>query len=309
MSFLWREKELIESYYATLGLSPGASAEDVRQAFRVRAKTLHPDMNPAIDTAGEFRRLHEAYRILSKGRPSRSGGPARPARDYAEERVEERVERMAPFLCTCCHRPAAQPRFTAFWIVESPLVFAFRRPKAGLFCAACARKTALRASLVSALLGWWSIPGLLVTPRAILANAAGGERPKGSDLSLLWQSSMIFYSRGDFRTSRALAARVAASKHPLAKNAGFLVKRIARENPDCPKVVLRDPWIANRRDWWKHLVLAAGMPAALVTAAYAYQDAIDAQVVRTSARAQNYVDAMFPGKRQDLERRARKILN
>jgi hypothetical protein len=304
MSFLCREKGLIDSYYATLGLSPGASAEDVRKAFRVRAKTLHPDMNPAVDTSGEFRRLHEAYRILSKGRPSRDRGSAKPARDHPEERME----RMAPFQCTCCHRPAAQPRFTTFWTVKSPLLFAFRRAKAGFFCASCARKTALRASLVSALLGWWSIPGLLITPRAILVNATGGDRPKGSDLSLLWQSSMIFYSRGDLKMSRALATRVAASTHPLARNATFLVQRIAREQPDCPKVNLQDPWNANRGDWWKHFVLASGVPVALFTAAYAYQDPIGTRFVQTSVKAQGYVDARFPGARRNLEEKARKLI-
>jgi hypothetical protein len=304
MAFLCREKGLRESYYTTLGLSPGASAEDVRKAFRVRAKTLHPDMNPAIDTSGEFRRLHEAYRILSKGRAKGDRGPARNAPDYPEAKMD----RLAPFLCSCCRKPAAQPHFTTFWIVKSPLLFAFRRAKAGFFCASCARKTALRASLVSALLGWWSIPGLLITPRAILVNATGGDRPKGSDFSLLWQSSMIFYSRGDLKMSRALAARVAASTHPLARNATFLVQRIAREQPDCPKVNLQDPWSANRGDWWKHFVLASAVPVALFTAAYAYRDPIGTRFVQTSVKAQGYVDARFPGARRDLEEKARRII-
>ena len=166
----------------------------------------------------------------------------------------------------------------------------------------------MRASLVSALLGWWSISGLFVTPRAILVNAQGGDRPKESDLTLLWQSSMIFYSRGDLKMSRALAAKVASSKHPLARNAKFMVQRIAREQPDCPKVNLQDPWSANRGDWWKHLVLASGVPVALFTAAYAYQDPIETRFVQTSVKAQGYVDARFPGARRDLEEKARRII-
>lgn len=51
-------------YYAELGLGPGARGVQIDDAFRRRAKQLHPDRNP--DTAAEeaFKRLGVAYEVL-----------------------------------------------------------------------------------------------------------------------------------------------------------------------------------------------------------------------------------------------------
>lgn len=55
-------------YYAWLGVAPEATPEEVKAAFRTRARRLHPDV-PGTGDAEGFRRLSEAYRILSD--PSR----------------------------------------------------------------------------------------------------------------------------------------------------------------------------------------------------------------------------------------------
>lgn len=44
-----------------LGVEKGASEEDIRKAFRVRARKLHPDKG---GSASEFRELYEAYNTL-----------------------------------------------------------------------------------------------------------------------------------------------------------------------------------------------------------------------------------------------------
>ncbi|GAB3435282.1 J domain-containing protein [Actinophytocola sediminis] len=49
-------------YYELLGVPPGASATEIRSAYRTLAKVMHPD---AGGTAGTFRLLREAYDTLS----------------------------------------------------------------------------------------------------------------------------------------------------------------------------------------------------------------------------------------------------
>ena len=54
-----------QDFYAVLGVAPGASAEEIRQAYRQRARQYHPDASPDDPAASEqFKLITEAYRIL-----------------------------------------------------------------------------------------------------------------------------------------------------------------------------------------------------------------------------------------------------
>jgi len=54
-------------YYEVLGITRDASAEQIKQAYRRKAKELHPDRNPNSRKRAEqeFKRAAEAYEILS----------------------------------------------------------------------------------------------------------------------------------------------------------------------------------------------------------------------------------------------------
>jgi DnaJ domain len=54
----------ISQYYQLLGLSEQASVEELKQAYRQKAKQLHPDRNQAPEAHRDFILLNEAYACL-----------------------------------------------------------------------------------------------------------------------------------------------------------------------------------------------------------------------------------------------------
>ena len=53
-------------YYETLGVKRGASAQEIRKAYRRLARRYHPDVNPSDKAAEEkFKQIAEAYEVLS----------------------------------------------------------------------------------------------------------------------------------------------------------------------------------------------------------------------------------------------------
>lgn len=55
-----------QDYYETLGLGKGASADEIKKAYRQMAKKYHPDMNPDNKEAEQkFKEVNEAYAVLS----------------------------------------------------------------------------------------------------------------------------------------------------------------------------------------------------------------------------------------------------
>lgn len=52
-------------YYETLGVSKDSSAEDIKRAFRKKAAQFHPDRNKDPKAPEEFKKVNEAYQVLS----------------------------------------------------------------------------------------------------------------------------------------------------------------------------------------------------------------------------------------------------
>ena len=52
-------------YYDILGVSKGATDEQLKTAFRKKALQYHPDRNKSKDAEEKFKEINEAYQILS----------------------------------------------------------------------------------------------------------------------------------------------------------------------------------------------------------------------------------------------------
>lgn len=52
-------------YYEVLGLSKGASKDEIKRAFRKLAAKYHPDVNKDADAEEKFKEIQEAYSVLS----------------------------------------------------------------------------------------------------------------------------------------------------------------------------------------------------------------------------------------------------
>jgi len=74
--------------YRILGLQPGASERELKQAYRKLALQFHPDLNPDPRAEAMFREIQEAYDQISEGRVVQDAEP-----DYSWDEVMEEIRR------------------------------------------------------------------------------------------------------------------------------------------------------------------------------------------------------------------------
>ncbi|MDP2111744.1 MAG: DnaJ domain-containing protein [Thiobacillus sp.] len=55
----------MQDNYEVLGVSPIATADSIKAAYRKKAAQYHPDKNQSPDAPTRFREVQEAYEVLS----------------------------------------------------------------------------------------------------------------------------------------------------------------------------------------------------------------------------------------------------
>lgn len=82
----------MKSYFKILGLSEGASQEDIKKAYRKLALKYHPDVNPSDQAKSRFIKIVEAYEFLtSQSNPS----PKKKLKKQDFEKIKDLVKKAA----------------------------------------------------------------------------------------------------------------------------------------------------------------------------------------------------------------------
>lgn len=72
-------------YHKILGLKPGASKNQIKNAYRKLAKEFHPDKNKSENSHEKFLEISEAYEVLYDGKIAK-----RKAKKYAQKTQSSR---------------------------------------------------------------------------------------------------------------------------------------------------------------------------------------------------------------------------
>jgi hypothetical protein len=229
-----------KGYYSCLGVAPNASSEEIKSSYKQLAKKLHPDINRDPNAKAQFQKINDAYQALSDP-DSRS---AYDSMRYSKPEPQPGPDELEPICCSHCGKITAQPRSTVFFRTVSMILLTTKTPIQGIFCSACAAKLGLRASLVSALFGWWGLPwGPIWTISSIFTNAGGGRHSQEIDEKLTWYNALAFLSRGKLAISYALAQQSRKARNAeIAAAADKLIDHLRAAGVPSTSPSLKNPW-------------------------------------------------------------------
>lgn len=152
-----------------LGVGPYASREQAREAYKQRAKMVHPDRHAyaAADARGEaeraMRELNEAWHTIQHGRPAPTGVR------YQHTETPERRPSPPPGCELCGYTPAIRVDVRA---LTGIVLIHMSDRYAGTLCRSCGTGICRDVQAQTLTRGWWGVPAVLVNVAVLVNNAA-----------------------------------------------------------------------------------------------------------------------------------------
>ena len=215
-----------QGYYRTLGLEPGASASQIKAAYRLLAMELHPDRNPGRDTTAQFQALRQAYSVLSAAKKREqydADSVVQETRTPEPEPESGAAPHYAPIYCSRCRAVSAQPRYTVFYTVTGWIWGAARKATQGVFCGSCEFQVGWRATAMTLVAGWWSLTGPWWTCQTVMANFRGG-RFDHQNAQLMGYQAMYLANAGRIELALAVAAQAMALIQKAERRKGDITR-------------------------------------------------------------------------------------
>ncbi|MBY0509823.1 MAG: DnaJ domain-containing protein [Rhodospirillaceae bacterium] len=197
----------------------------------------------AYNRHGEGKRDPEMERKERKQEPPRAEARNSPKSAYRTQARANTGEQ--PAVCKC-GKVTAQPRYIIFDLVWGRITKVQRRGLSGIYCRSCADRTAVRASLITWLAGWWALPhGPKETVKALITNVRGGRKPADRNARLLMRQSRAFKARGEMELARNAAEQAIsfAATPQLRHDVDTLLLSLSSH----PARALKDRW--NKPGW------------------------------------------------------------
>ncbi|MBU2706738.1 DnaJ domain-containing protein [Zooshikella marina] len=208
-------KQRIHDLLQQLGLSPDASLHDVKQAYRQRVKSLHPDKNPGQDTTAAFQQLQHTYQTLVQYyQYGAQPPPVQPPSHHTKEEITTPVSfaNQAPkppppipnpvikqaIVCRHCRKDRQGLRYRCWQKVTGLIIITRHKLVSGIWCQHCSLRLALKINIWNLLLGWWSITGPWHTIRSWWTNTLGGKTPLAENSKLEYRLALQHIAKSRF---------------------------------------------------------------------------------------------------------------